>query len=125
MNDRRDARERLERLLTGLEDEVVRGEGCVDTDVAAMRAEIESLIKKHVSGPAAATIRAGDVKGKLTSAVERLGNWAGMGQRSERVALVPRLRMAFSGTKSDRDGEAGREVGAGSRDRKQAKNKED
>ena len=125
MNDRRDARGRLERLLTGLEDEVVRGEGCVDTDVAAMRAEIEALIEKHVSAPAAATIRAGDVKGKVTSAIERLGNWAGMGHRSERVALVPRLRMAFSGTKSDRHAERGREAGTGTRDRTQEKNKED
>ena len=124
MNDTQDARERLEALLTGLEDEVMCGEGCVDTDVAAMRAEIEGLIEKHVGAKEVATIRAGDVKGRVSSAVERIGKWAGVGQRGERAALVPRLRMAFSGTKPDQQGQQGSEGGAGNRDRKQPNNKE-
>ena len=92
--------------MRGLEDEVMRSEGCVGTDVAAMRAEIEALIEKHVgaTGSAEAPVsRTGDAKGKVSGVVELLGRWAGMGQSGVRGALAPRVRMAFSGTKPKQD----------------------
>ena len=106
MSDTRNARERLDALLTGLEDEVMRGEGCVDTDVAAMRAEIEAVIGRHLgaTGPADAVASgAEDARGKVAGAVERLGRWADAGHGAVRAALGPRVRMAFSGAKPRRD----------------------
>ena len=106
MSEKQNAREHLEALLTGLEDEVMRGEGCVETDVAAMRAEIEALIEKHVgaTGPAEAAVsQTGVAKGKVNSAVELLGRWARMGQDRVRGPLAARVRMAFSGTKPKQD----------------------
>ena len=115
MKDKRNARERLDALLTGLEDEVMRGEGCVDTDVEAMRAEIEALIEMHV-GATRATSHAGDVKGKVTNAVELLGRWAVMGQNGLRSVLVPRVRMAFSGAKRGQDDRGSRKDRRGASD---------
>lgn len=114
MSDTRNARERLEALLTGLEDEVMRGEGCVDTDVAGMRAEMEALIGKHLGATGraeAAASGAADARGKVAGAVERLGRWAGAGQSAMRAALGPRVRMAFSGTKPRRDDPGNRRGG--------------
>lgn len=119
MNDTKDARERLEALLSGLEGEVMCGDGCVDTDVVGMRAEIEALIQKHVGATKAGATQVGDVKGKVSGAVERLGKWTRMGQKGDRAALVPRLRMAFSGTKPGRDSQGRCEGGTSNRDRKQ------
>ena len=105
MSDTRNARERLDALLTGLEDEVLRGEGCVDTDVAAMRAEIEVVIRKHLGtiGSAEAVASRAIARGKVAGAVERIGRWADAGQGAVRAALGPRVRMAFSGEKPTRD----------------------
>ena len=123
MNDTRNAGERLEALLTGLEDEVMRGEGCVDTDVAGMRAEIEALVKKH--GDVAVDVETGTpgvggVKDKVIGVVELLGRWAGIGQSGARGAAVPRVRMAFSGereaerrNRAEREGERGGDANEG------------
>ena len=100
MSDTRNARERLEALLTGLEDEVMRGEGCVDTDVTGMRAEMEALIGKHLGATGraeAAASGAGDARGKVADAVERLGRWAGAGQSAMRAALGPALYLVKFG----------------------------
>ena len=118
MSDTRNARERLEALLTGLEDEVMRGEGCVDTDVTGMRAEMEALIGKHLGATGraeAAASGAGDARGKVADAVERLGRWAGAGQSAMRAALGPRVRMAFSGERESSEGGRRRDVGRAGR----------
>ena len=107
MSAKRKARERLETLLTGLEDEVMRDEGCVDTDVAALRGEIETLVERHAGvarGIRQSAVRPGDASGKAAGVVELLRRWAGIGQEEPRSSGVPRVRMAFSG-----EGESGRD----------------
>ena len=108
MTDSRNAYERLDALLTGLEDEVMRGEGVLATDVKAMRVGLEELIMKHArSGirPNAARTAEG-IKSKRVIAKELMGRLAGIGQRAVRSSPLPRVRMAFS---SKRDSSEGRE----------------
>lgn len=110
MNETRSAHERLDALLIGLEDEVMRGEGGVTIDPKAMRVEIEALIDKHmgVAGAEHAAMRkAVNVKGKVVSVVGLLGRWGRIGQGGVRSSLGPRVRMAFSGSKSGQDEERG------------------
>ena len=115
MKDTRNARERLDAVLTGLEDEVMRGEGSVGADVEGMRAEMEALIERHGgrSASEAARASAGGVKGKVAMAKELLGRWAGIGARNRERALVPRVRMAFSGEREP-EGVGDHESGSGS-----------
>ena len=99
MNDTRNAQERLDALLTGLEDEVIRGEGDVGTDVEAMRAEMAALIEAHAGDgrQRGALPKAGDVKARVASAMELLGRRAGISEVGSRRPAAPRVRMAFSG----------------------------
>ena len=108
MNDIRNAHERLDALLTGLEEEVMRGEGVLATDVKAMRTDLEGLIVRHagrgVRDDAAPT--AGGVKDKRAIAKELMGRLAEIGQRAVRSNALPRVRMAFSGKRNlSEDGE--------------------
>ena len=114
MNESRNARERLEALLTGLEEEVMRGEGCVDTDVAGMRAEIEELIRNRgdvAFDAETATPGVGAMKDKVMGVVELLGKWAGIGQSDARRGVAPRVRMAFSGERETEKGNKAEEKG--------------
>ena len=99
MTDSRTSRERLDALLAGLEDEVLRSdrtggrladEGGGAEDVGAMRSAIESLIRPHVGDAPGA-------KAKVTQAMARLGRWAWVVQDGGPLAAAPRVRMAFSG----------------------------
>ena len=108
MSERRSARERLDMLLTGLEDEVISGEGCVDTDVKAMRAEIEGVIRKHADVGNTREVDsaiAREAKGKVAGVVELLGRWAGIGRHRARPVRVPRIRVAFSGERAPNAGD--------------------
>ena len=115
MNDTRNARERLDALLSGLEEEVIRGEERVSGDVGAMRSRMEALIEAHAfaAGQAEPSPKAGDVKGKVASAVELLGRWAGIGQGGARRPAMPRVRMAFSGEREEPEGGGRQESGSG------------
>ncbi len=124
MNNTRNAHERLDALLSALEDAVLNGEGVLATDVKAMRAEIEDLIELHagrsIQGNAAVT-DVGGVKDKKSTAKELLGRLAGVGHRAVRSNVMPRVRMAFSSksnpsedgehSKSRREGGSGKKGG--------------
>lgn len=127
MNDTRNAYERLDALLSALEDEVLRAEGGVTIDSKATRAEIEALIDKHIDvadGGRKAMRKAVDVKDKVVSAVELLGRWGTIGKSRVRP-LGPRIRMAFSGSKSEQDEARSKELERGGGCGDQERKKED
>ena len=108
--------ERLDALLGGLEEEVLRSEGAGTTSVEAMRFSMEALIETELR---ASERRVGspqkvDAKGKVATAMERLGRWAGMVQGAARSAR-PRVRMAFSGEREPSEGGRRRDVGRAGR----------
>lgn len=121
MSNDRTHRERLDALLAGLEDEVLRSEeertiseaGIEATDVGATRSAIESLIRARLGGrerrqqPSreAAADRQG-AKDKVGRAMERLGKWAGVTQAGTAVGAAPRVRMAFFGGGSPKRGKS-------------------
>ena len=114
MSDKQNARERLDALLTGLEDEVVRDEAVAATDVETMRLEIEGLIEGHVPGSGVAPVAArktGHVKQKAPGVMELLGRWAGLGQGAGRRGATPRVRMAFSAERERAEGGSDRGPG--------------
>ena len=100
MNNIRNAHERLDALLSALEDEVMSGEGILVTDVEEMRAEIEDLIMQHagsgVCNDAASTGIGEDANDKKAFARVLMGRLAEIGQAVHSNSL-PRVRMAFSG----------------------------
>ncbi len=124
MSDSRTPRERLDALLAGLEDEVLRAdwarqhlaeESVATENVGDMRASIESLI--HARTGAAQRQReplhdAGDgtkgAKAKVTHAMERVRRWAGVEQDGRVASAEPRVRMAFSGEPSEEVGQTAR-----------------
>ena len=116
MNDSRNAHKRLDALLTGLEDEVMRGEGGLPTDVTVMRAELEELIARHTGKGVRdeAALVAGGVKGRVAIAKELMSRWAGIGQRAVRSNALPRVSMAFSGKRDLPEGEGCSEPGSDS-----------
>ena len=125
MNDTRNARERLDALLNGLEDEVIGGEGDVTSDVAAMRAQMEALIEAHADGGRAErSSKSRDVKGKVASAMGLLTRWAGIGQGGARRTAMPRVRMAFSGEREEAEG-GGSPLTRSRRDRTKSENEGD
>ncbi len=103
--------ERLDALLTGLEDEVLQsgqtGQHLVDEGIAtettrAMRASIESLIlaregdfEPRLGAPR--SDHSEGVKAKVALVIERLGRWAILGQDGQTTSMARRVRMAFSG----------------------------
>ena len=98
MNKERTARERLDSLLAGLEDEVLQRDDTSATDITVVRSLVESAIETcmgartgHNEPPGRA-----EAKGMVARTVERLGRWAGTGEGLVRSA-APRVRMAFSG----------------------------
>ena len=96
MNETRKPHERLDALLTGLEEEVLRRKDASTTDIGAMRSSMELLIVGIMDPKEESPRAVVDVKGKLAGAVERLGRWANMVQGYSR-ADIPRVKMAFSG----------------------------
>ena len=115
MSENRMHRERLDALLAGLEDEVIRseegrafsGETMATTRVGATRSAIESLIRGQLGvsqGRQELLLEqeAGGkgAKAKLARAMERLGRWVGVTQTEDVVRAPPQVRMAFSGGRS-------------------------
>ena len=98
MNDKGSAVERLDALLTALEDEVMRSGESYDNDVEPLRTQIATAIKQRVgvgSSKAAALKRTEDGK---VGVVELLARWAGITRDgARRTSLPARVRMAFSG----------------------------
>ena len=83
MSNDRTARERLDALLTELEEETLAKEDIVSTDVAATRSLIESAIEKHMRAETTRSVAPGRLtaaKGKVASSMERLGRLTGIGQ---------------------------------------------
>ena len=113
MTHNKTPKERLDTLLAGLEDEVLRsdlaGLHSEDEDTArdaarVMRSSIESLIR----APAGSLDRrqqslldeGGRAKGlgaKVAQLMERAGHWAGVTQSGRAPGLSAPVRMAFSG----------------------------
>ena len=102
--------DRLEALLTGLEDDVLRlddraalspDEDGATTDIGELRLSMESAIasamdvteRQRVSSHHA---RKGP-KGKVARALELLERWGGVKRGEKRSTGVPQVRMAFSG----------------------------
>ena len=124
MSDRRTPRERLDALLAGLEDEVLRAqrtgqrladEGVATEDVGAMRSAIESLIHARTDDPEPRPepLRGADAPGakaRVTQAMQRLGRWAGAVQGGGAGGAVPEARMAFSGEPSEEIGKTARKA---------------
>ena len=126
MTDSRTSRERLDALLAGLEDEILRSdrtgrrlaeEGGGAEDVGAMRSGIESLIQARRNGsPRQAVLlsSAGEgapgAKAMVTQAMARLGRWAGVVQGARVGGGTPRVRMAFSGKPTEEGGKTARKA---------------
>ena len=106
----RTARERLDAVLTELEQETVTTEDVVATDVAAMRSLIESAIENRARAEterSEAPDRVTAGKGRVASSIERLGRLAGIGQGAGQPS-APRVRIGPSRQRATtRDGSAG------------------
>ena len=120
MSGTRWPRERLDALLSGLEDEVLRSEqtgaapadeGDTVEDAGPLRSAIESLIRANSDGveQLADSVRGkgagpSGAVAKVAQALERLHSWAGV-RAGERVArALPQVRMAFSGKGTEKRG---------------------
>ena len=118
MSDRRTPRERLDALLAGLEDEVLRAqrtgqrladEGVATEDVGAMRSAIESLIHARTDDPEPRPepLRGADAPGakaRVTQAMQRLGRWAGRCREEARAARCRRPEWRSRGNHRKRSG---------------------
>ena len=110
--------DRLEALLTGLEDEVLRmddrpalspDEDGATMDIDGLRLSMESAIASAMD----VTERQRDSShharkgptGKVARALEFLGRWGGVRQDESRPTGVPQVRMAFSGKREPTDEE--------------------
>ena len=124
MSDSKTPRERLDALLAGLEDEVLRShpagqrladEGVTTEDAGAMRSAIESLIHARTGDPERRLeplrgAGAPGAKAKVAQAMERLGRWAGAVQGGGAGGAAPEARMAFSGEPSKKLGKTARKA---------------
>ena len=124
MSDSRTSRERLDALLAGLEDEVLRShrtgqrladEGVAREDVGAMRSAIESLIHARTGDPERRPepLRgavAPGAKARVVQAMQRLGRWAGAVQGGDVGGEMPEARMTFSGEPSEEIGKTARKA---------------
>ena len=124
MSDSKTPRERLDALLAGLEDEVLRShrtgqlladEGVATEDVGAMRSAIESLIHARTGNPERRLeplrgAGAPGAKAKVAQAMERLGRWAGAVHGGGAGGAAPEARMAFSGEPSEKLGKTARKA---------------
>ena len=110
MTDRGSPKERLDALLAGLEDEVLRSSrtgqdlaeegGCAE-DAAAMRSGIEAVIQTRMNdgrrGSEPVHAAAGTSgRSKVAQAMQRLRRWTGEVQ-GRGLHAAPQVRMAFSG----------------------------
>ncbi|MYJ96805.1 MAG: hypothetical protein F4053_14865 [Proteobacteria bacterium] len=110
MSNDRPARERLDALLTELEEDVLETEDILPTEVAAMRSLAESAIENHMGtrqGPNASPDGVTLAQGNVTAAMERLGRWTGMGESAD-WQIAPPVRMAFSGENAKSQRKRGR-----------------
>ena len=112
-------RDRLEALLTGLEDEVLQmddraaltpDEDGATMDIGELRLSMESAIASAMDvterrRESSHHARKGP-KGKVARALELLERWGGAKQDKSRPTGVPQVRMAFSGKREPADGEA-------------------
>ena len=98
MNNKRDARDRLDTLLTGLEDEVLSDEGLLPTDVQQMRTRLKGLIEKHTRIHARDNTVSGaeSVNDKESKAKSLMGRLSAIVHRVSETNPLPRLKMAFS-----------------------------
>ena len=118
MSNNRTHRERLDALLAGLEDEVIRSkdgwalseETMATTHVGATRSVIESVIRRRLGASEERQELLGEKEAggkgeqsKLVRAMERLGRWVGVTQTEDVVRAPPRVRMAFSGGRSQKN----------------------
>ena len=117
MSGNRTHRERLDALLAGLEDEVIRSEEgwalseetMATTHVGATRSAIESVIRGQLGASderqelvREKQERGKGAKSKLARAMERLSRWVGVTQTEDVVRVPPQVRMAFSGRRSQK-----------------------
>ena len=122
MSESRTPVKRLDSLLAGLEDEVLTSEAEKDVSaerLATMRSEVEALIRASVDraeerepvrGAVAPTV---GTRAKVARAMERLGSWVGASAPGGGPDASPRVRMAFSGDRPEKErkskgGDAGR-----------------
>ena len=118
MSGTRKPRNRLEALLTGLENEVLQMEDSAaispDEDGAAMdigelRFSMESVVASALDVTERrreSLHRAGEgPRGTVARALELLGRWEGVKQDESRPSRVPQVRMAFSGKRESTGGE--------------------
>ena len=117
MTETKTAVERLDALLGGLEDGVLRT-GAVDRGdlgkagsregVEAIRSDIDALIRSRSDRSAgrepgrSVGVQTLGAKAKVTAAMARLGRWVGVGPHAGDETAVPRVRMAFSGARSEK-----------------------
>ena len=118
MSETRTATERLDAMLAGLEDGVLR-KGAADQvemeetgareGVETIRSDIEALIRS-LSRPATGREPGRGVgvhalgvkaKAKVAETMARLGRTVGLGPHAGGESAAPRVRMAFSGARSE------------------------
>ena len=111
-------RDRLEALLTGLEDEVLRmddraalspDEDGSTTDAGELRLSMESAIASAIGDAGRPRESLHQIRkepiGKVAKAMKLLGSWGGVKQGDGRPGGAPRVRMAFSGDQEPADAE--------------------
>lgn len=116
MSESRTATERLDAMLSGLEDDVLGTDAAerVETDEAGagerlemIRSDIEALIGSR--SRAATTPEPGrgmgrhglGAKAKVAETMARFGRRVGLGRQAGGESATPRVRMAFSGARSE------------------------
>ena len=116
MSETRTATERLDAMLSGLEDDVL-GTGAVEREetdetgarerVEMIRSDIEALIgsrSRAATGPEPGRgvgRHALGAKAKVAETMARFGRRVGLGPHARGGSATPRVRMAFSGARSE------------------------
>ena len=77
------ASDRLDALLTALEDELLSDEAQSPTDISSLRSEIEEMVAEYQNSFSGNNIdSAGSpTKSKLTNVIETMNRWFGLSQR--------------------------------------------
>ena len=119
MSTTSEPRDRLEALLAGLEDEVLRmddgaalspDEEGATTDIGELRLSMESVIATAMDvteHQPESLHHAGKGRiGIVAAPLELLRRWVGTKRRNSKPSGVPQVRMAYSGEREPADGEA-------------------
>ena len=114
MSEKRTATERLDALLAGLEDGVLGAGAAAQVEpektgpresVEMIRSEIDALIGSHSPPAVVREPRAGvevpTLGAKVAARVARLGRRVGLGPQAGGGSGALRVRMAFSGSRSE------------------------